>query len=574
MTIRDLRHAPHNSILRADVAIIGGGPAGLTIARELANTKMSVLVVDSGGLEYDSETQTLNAVENVGEPVKRSGAEEIGRGYTDALSWLNDIPAFELRNRLLGGSSHTWLGKSAAFDDMDFASRPWLRHTGWPFKRRDIQTALDRASELLNLGPNVYDEGLEQLLRSPPADLGIDRDFLRSFFWQFSKERDRGRQPMRFVNLARDADAANVDFLTYATVTEINLDPYGRRAHSLDVSSLDGQSARIRADTIVLCGGGIENARLLLSSNSVATEGIGNDRGVVGRYLVDHPRASLIRFTGTGIKAVASQFNFFGLTDKGKARYYLRGLSLSPDVQAREGLTNCAAYPAQVHAQNNPWAALSRLSRGVKRTALADVSCVLASSGMIASGLYNRLVHKHGLPHKSVELRFDVMAEQQLDPDSRITLSESRDPFGIPRARVDWKIGSVEVESIKRLGRLLFAEFNRVGLPGSQLAEWIEQDDPGKATFIDMAHPSCSTRMGNDPANSVVDANAMVHGIDGLFIAGSSVFPTGGHANPTLMILALAIRLSDHLKTRHRTGITMPQPLVDAEASEADLSGV
>ncbi|PZM07428.1 GMC oxidoreductase [Rhizobium tubonense] len=574
MTIRDLRSAPHNTILRADIVIVGGGPAGLTIARELANTKIRVLVVDSGGLEYDIETQALNGVENVGEPVQRSGAETIGRGYANELSWLNDIPAFELRNRLLGGSSHTWLGKCAAFDDMDFASRPWLRHSGWPFKRRDIQSALDRASELLNLGPNVYDEGLNRLLRAPPAELGISRDLLRPFFWQFSKERGGDRQPMRFINLARDCDAANVDFLTHATVTEINLDRYGRRISSLDVSSLDGKSATIRADTVVLCGGGIENARLLLASNSVAAAGIGNGRGVVGRYLVDHPRATLIRFTGPGIKAAASQFNFFGLTDRRKTHFYLRGLSLSPEVQAREGLTNCAAYPAQVHAKNNPWAALRRLSRGTRRTALADLSTVVASSGMIASGLYGRLVHKRGLPHKSVELRFDVMAEQQLDPESRITLSDSRDAFGIPRARVDWKIGTVEIESMKRFGRLLCEEFNRVGLPGSQPAEWIAQDDPGKASFIDMAHPSCTTRMGNDPSNSVVDADAMVHGIDGLFIAGSSVFPTGGHANPTLMILALAIRLSDHLKSRHRTGITMPQPFVDAEASENDLSGV
>jgi choline dehydrogenase-like flavoprotein len=127
---------------------------------------------------------------------------------------------------------------------------------------------------------------------------------------------------------------------------------------------------------------------------------------------------------------------------------------------------------------------------------------------------------------------------------------------------------------MRRFGRLLLEEFNRVGLPGSRVASWIDEDKDGKSAFIDMAHPSCTTRMGHDPSNSVVDINSMVHGIEGLFIAGSSVFPTGGHANPTLMIIALAIRLSDHLKTRHRTGVSMPQPLVDVDASQADLSGV
>jgi choline dehydrogenase-like flavoprotein len=574
MAIHDLRSAPHNTILRADVVIVGGGPAGLSIARELANTKLKVLVVDSGGLEYDAEIQTLNAVENVGEPMQQLGVEPTGRGYTDELAWLNHVPAFELRNRILGGSSHTWIGKCAAFDDMDFTHRPWLPHSGWPFKRSDLRPALDRAAELLNLGPNIYDDGLNRLLRSPPADLGISRDLLRTFFWQFSKERSRGHQPMRFINIARDSSAANIDFLTHATVTEINLDRHGRSASSVNASSLDGKGATVRADTIVLCGGGVENARLLLASNSVAAAGIGNGHGVVGRYLADHPRATLLHFTGPGIKRAASHFDFYGLAERGKPRFYLRGLSLSPEVQAREGLTNCAAYPSQMPAATDPWRALRRLARGAKETALSDIYSVASSSGMLASGLYRRAIQKRGLLHKCDELRFDAMAEQQLDPDSRVTLSDSRDRFGIPRARVDWKIGSTEVESMRRFGRLLLEEFNRVGLPGSRAARWIEEDKDGKSAFMDMAHPSCTTRMGHDPSNSVVDINSMVHGIEGLFIAGSSVFPTGGHANPTLMIIALAIRLSDHLKTRHRTGAAMPQPLVDADASQADLSGV
>ncbi|WP_271023676.1 GMC family oxidoreductase [Rhizobium sp. RCAM05973] len=171
---------------------------------------------------------------------------------------------------------------------------------------------------------------------------------------------------------------------------------------------------------------------------------------------------------------------------------------------------------------------------------------------MITSGLYNRLIRKRGLSHRSTELRFDAMAEQRLDPESRVTLSKQRDRLGQPLARVDWKIGSCEIESIKRFAQIMVDEFDRVGLPRPQLADWIEADDSGAAAFMDMAHPSCTTRMGTDPLTSVVDPNAMVHGIDGLFVAGSSVFPTPGHANPTLMVLTLAIRLADHLKRRHQ----------------------
>ncbi|WFU06421.1 GMC family oxidoreductase (plasmid) [Rhizobium sp. CB3171] len=561
MAIRDLRSAPDNTLLHADIAIVGGGPAGITIAQEFANTPVRILVIDSGGLDYEPELQTLNAVENIGEPVARAGIEPVGRGYSGGLEWLNEIPAFELRNRLLGGSTHTWVGKCAAFDEIDFARRPWLSLSGWPIGRDELQIALDRAGDLLNLGPNLYDERLYERLHSRPTDLGMNSDLLRPFFWQFSHERNRRGEPMRFNRCARKINATNIDFLTHATVTEVVLDHNGRRATSLNVTSLEGNKAIVDARTIVLCGGGIENARLLLASNTLMRSGIGNSRDVVGRYLADHPRTSLARVIGRDIDRIARHFNFYGLSHKGRTHFYLQGLSLSPDMQVREGLTNCAAYPVQIHADDDPWVALKRVAHGSHRTLAHDLSAIGRSPGMIASGLYNRLIRKRGLPHRSTELRFDVMAEQKLDPESRVTLSHTRDRFGRPLPRVDWQIGSCEIKSIKRLAQVISKEFGRIGLPRPQLADWIAMDDDGSAAFMDMAHPSCTTRMGTDRATSVVDPNAMVHGIDGLFVAGSSVFPTGGHANPTLMLLTLAIRLADHLKARH----AIERPYVIAE---------
>jgi choline dehydrogenase-like flavoprotein len=116
---------------------------------------------------------------------------------------------------------------------------------------------------------------------------------------------------------------------------------------------------------------------------------------------------------------------------------------------------------------------------------------------------------------------------------------------------IDWKIGPPEINSVKRFVGLVSSEFVRVGLPRPELPDWIAARENTLPVFMDMAHPSYATRMGTDPRTSVVDTNAMVHGIDGLFVAGSSVFPTPEHANPTLMLLALSIRLADHLKQRH-----------------------
>ncbi|MBP1872983.1 choline dehydrogenase-like flavoprotein [Ensifer adhaerens] len=566
MPIRDLRSAPTGTEFRPDVAIVGGGPVGLTIARELANSRCRVLVIESGSADFEAAQQTLNAVENVGEPIAREGVESPGRGYNGSLAWLNDIAPFELRNRGLGGSTHTWIGKCASFDEIDFERRSWLPVSGWPMTRESLAPALDRAAQLLNLGPNLYDERLFRRLHSPPDELGFDRDLLRPFFWQFSHERDQHGEPMRFAHVAAELVAPNIDILTHATVTQIQLDASGRRVASLDLRSVDGGCATVWPETVVLCAGGIENARLLLASRSLAAGGVGNARDVVGRYLSDHPRSTLLRFDRPDIDAVARHFNFYGLVDHGRTQFYLHGLRLSPTVQRQEGLVNCAAYPVQIHSPGDPWAALKRLMRGDRTRMARDLTVVARSPGFLAKGAFRRMVQKRGMMHRSDELRFDVMVEQKLDAESRVTLSDQVDRYGVPMPRVAWKIGSTEVQSVKRLARALVCEFGRNALPQPHLVDWIAWDEDDRAAFTDMAHPSCTTRMGSDPATSVVDPDAMVHGVDGLFVAGSSVFSTPGHANPTLMILGLAMRLADHLKMRlERRSVPVVTPRAVAE---------
>ncbi|WP_295814386.1 GMC family oxidoreductase [uncultured Nitratireductor sp.] len=548
MSILDLRTVPSGTQIDADLALVGAGPAGLAIAREFAGTALKVVLIESGGIAFDPNVQKLNRVENVGDPNTRD-AMSLQRGYTGDLAWLNDIPAFELRNRMVGGSTHTWVGKCAAFDDIDFDTRKWVPGSGWPLRRRDLTDVLDRAATLLNLGPNVYDKALYHRLASPPADIDLNDDLVRTFFWQFS-QRPNSSEPLRFGDIARELTAKNVDILTHATVTRIGLEASGRRVEILDLKSLAGSEAAVHARTVVLCGGGIENARLLLASNDIAGSGIGNERDCVGRYLADHPRTVIARFEKDSLQDVAEHFGFYGLKHKRRTHFYLRGLALSPRLQVREGLLNCATYPVQMLAPNDPWLALKRFYSGKKRFRLDDLRTALAAPGGLAAGLHRRLVMKRGLPRQLTELRFDAMAEQRPNRDSRVTLSSVRDPLGTPLARVNWKIGWAETASIARLAELISAEFWRIGLPQPKLEQWVLDEDFKNAPFSDMAHPSCTTRMGDDPATSVVNRDARVHGVDGLYVAGSSVFTTPGHANPTLMILAMALRLADHLKTR------------------------
>jgi choline dehydrogenase-like flavoprotein len=158
-----------------------------------------------------------------------------------------------------------------------------------------------------------------------------------------------------------------------------------------------------------------------------------------------------------------------------------------------------------------------------------------------------------GVPHKLDRLGIHVITEQQPDPESRLVLSEQTDPIGLPRMKAYWKISEADRRSVVRIGQLLQDELTKAGLPVPVMDDWIVHNRPFEGTLVDMSHTIGTTRMSDDPRTGVVDGECEVHGVKGLYIAGSSVFPTSGHANPTLMILALAIRLADKLKTELRT---------------------
>lgn len=550
MAIRDLRTAPAGHEIHTDVAVVGGGPAGLAIARELCGTRIRVTVIDSGGFEDDSALDSLNKVENVGAP---AAGRKIGRGYSGSLAWLNDIPAFELRHRGLGGSTRTWIGKCAAFDAIDLEKRRWIPGSGWPVSHAQLVPYLDRAAEFLNLGPNVYDQDLYGLLRSPPSQDMFSSDRLRPFFWQFSHE-PGSSEPMRFRHVAERADAHNIDFLTHATVTGIDTADGGARVRSVTVRNEQGGHAVVHAPVVVLCAGGIENPRILLASRGNRRAGLGNEHGVVGRYLADHPRAKIASVPERAIAKVSRIFTFYGLADPAAPSYYLHGLSLSPALQRKEGLLNCAAYPVQTLAADDPWLALRRLLRGPDREMAAHLWNVMRSPGLLAAGAVERLHRRKGVPRKAVALQFDALVEQRPNPQSRVTLSRNRDRHGVPIPKVDWRIGDLEIQSLCRLAQEIAAAFSRASLPEPMLPDWVLQGDARDVPLADMAHPSGTTRMGTDVRTSVVDANCMVHGVEGLFVAGSSVFPTSGHANPTLMIVGLALRLADHLRAYVRDG--------------------
>jgi choline dehydrogenase-like flavoprotein len=576
MEIIDLAKFGADTVFNAELIIVGGGPAGLTIAREFIGAPIRVLVLESGLINETPAHAALSELESVGEP--STAAQKRTRNTVHGPSsfmWSPELQPFGVRSRALGGATHVWAGKCAAFDRIDFAKRPWVPNSGWPIARDALDAYIDRAAHVLNLGPNVYDTRLWDWIGAPRSVRWLDSEGLRSFFWQFARSRLDRPDIMRFGQEFASLKAKNIRVLVNATVTRIGLTEDGTSFDHVEMSTLLGARHRAEGRSAVIAGSTIENARLLLASNDVQPGGIGNSRDMVGRFLMDHAVARVGTFKPDDIPSIMRRFGLYGVRHSGRTHMYMHGLAPTPDVQEREHLLNCAVYFTPDRSPDNPWDALKRLIRGKNSYPLRDLYFLISGGALVAKGVSMKAFSSHvmpdllkrlivdttyfpnfvvdafqsqGLPHKLSAVWMEIISEQRPDPDSRVTLSNRTDRLGVPLPKVDWHINDDERRTIVRVSQMTRRLFARAGLPEPILEAWVNREMLQDAEIIDFAHTSGTTRMSRDPRSGVVDADCQVHGVRGLYIAGASTFPTNGHANPTLMILALAIRVADKIK--------------------------
>lgn len=525
-----------------DICIIGSGPAGATLAAELSGGPDRIVILESGGFERRADCDALNEIESIG----RNRAEQ-----------------WPVRNRIVGGASHTWGGRCAPFDEIDFEVRDWVPASGWPMTEADMVPYLDRSAAHLGLSPGSGYSGEDfwRIAGRQAPTAAADPARLLPFFWQHSRD-DNESYPYEYTRFGRrlgDRLGANVTLVSGATVVKIRTQTSGKAVRGVDFAAPDGQIGTITAPVVVLCGGGIENARMLLVSDDTGPAGLGNGHDLVGRYLMDHLRGPLGYFDPAGPIALRKRFGRYNVN----GRFFRGGFRLSPRIQREEGLLNCAAWLGETLADDDPWDEMRRILRG--RVRASDIGLLASNAGLFAGSVRDYFIEHNGIRRKLAELVLLGMVEQRPDPDSRITLSNQRDRFGIPISRIDWRSHPDEARTMRRTGELVAAEMVRMGFPAPDLAEWVRDGAAMPDDFVDVAHPTGTTRMSDDPAKGVVDRNGMVHGIDGLYVTGSSVFPTAGHCNPTQLIVAMAIRLADQLKARQGAG----QPLVTVTRAAA-----
>lgn len=561
MAIHDIRQNEHSS-LNADVCIIGSGPAGLSIAAQFIGTNIKICVLESGGLSPDPADERLSAFESVG--VQRVEGT---------------------RRRAFGGTSWAWTGQCGVMDEIDYQARPWVPFSGWPISSDDVAPYLERAGRLLGLGPVVTERNWREVIRRA-GDLNTwDHQLLQAALFQFSRESQESSEGARTFALKKVEGgnnlgslqhagapqavnfgtmyrqeferSENIKVLLHANATEIHTSENSKKVRSVTVRSTTGSTLTVNSKVVVLAAGGIDNARLLLASRSNSPCGLGNARGMVGRFLADHPMALAAVYNGEGSREFRRQLGHRWLDAGGNRHLYQCGLRINPELQRREELLNCAFHLVEYGETIPSVVRAGRFLRSLKNEGFTSQTSVdlfeLARDpvGLLKGG-YDRYVARQPTLSKPDTVAVCCVVEQQLDADSRVLLSDVQDELGMPQARIDWRVADADFHTAKRATQILIAEMRRVGLPLPELQPWLsEGPDEFRAQVHDMAHPMCSTRMSGDPSTGTVDLNCQVHGVDGLYVAGSSTFSTPGYMNPTLMIVALSLRLSDHIKNIH-----------------------
>jgi choline dehydrogenase-like flavoprotein len=526
----DARTLTSGQSFAADICIIGAGPAGLAMALELGGrTGIKILLIDSGGFEHDDAPESLNLGTTNGDPCLSLDFIRARRFAGTATKWHTSEP----------GSLGT---KYLPLDEIDFKNRPWVPNSGWPFDYAHLIPWYQRAVKVCGVGPFDYSTDAWSDAASRPWPLeGTDAT---SAVYQLGPD-------TVFMNDARTKiePLENVRCLLNATVTDLDRDSGGEKITGLTVRTLTGVSLKATASSYVLAAGGVENARLLLAW------GIGNQHDQVGRYYTDHPETVFANF----VPADGSIFNRSAFYDRRTLRGIdvLGRLVLRPEAMEREKLLNMAVI---IHPRpaRRMWLAVeamrrlnaARHTRSIKPGFYRDLFHAIAGLPSIAGYArrkqrgqkfmtrgWSRWPDNPG-EYQTFEPVFYL--EQSPDPDNRITLGPDRDALGMPRPVLHWRWRDMDRRSVARGGEIFDAAFRKAG---------IGRLDPLPApSFIQGTHhPAGTTRMSDDPRLGVVDSNGKVHGMTNLFVTGASVFPTSSFANPMLTIVAMALRLADHL---------------------------
>lgn len=536
--IIDINELKSDTALKAQICIIGAGVAGITLALELARKDIQVILLEGGNLEFSSQSQALYRGKNIGK-----------KYYTLDTSRL----------RFFGGTSNHWGGNCRELEEIDFKQRDWVPHSGWPITKDDLKDYYIRAATYCKLTPNksfqandwltptlslpeMSEDAVINITQFSPSVVGNKKFKALSFGDAYLKEIEK---------------SPNITLALNANVAKIIKHQNKEKILSVKINRFDGVSFNIDADNFILSAGGIENARLLLVSKHNGDNGLGNKHDLVGRFFMEHIGINLGVMVPS--KNDLSRYDLLEVPSRRlspQAKKQIRTkafITFSNQTLTTEKMLNASVTISREHLpashKSKAYRSLRTLVENAKYGELTNnmrqhLRNVLSGLDDAAHGLKWKLFH---LDDPVKLYRIHLQAEQAPNHKSRVTLSDKTDALGIPQVELNWQLTAQDLDTVRKTAMEIALEMGKSGL-GRVIVDLPRSDKALYEKIKGDWHHMGTTRMHESPEKGVVDANCKVHGISNLYVAGSSVFPTGGHSVPTFTIIALAIRLADHLK--------------------------
>ncbi|MEJ2295127.1 MAG: GMC oxidoreductase [Candidatus Lokiarchaeota archaeon] len=522
--IIDSSELPKNTTINSDVCIIGAGAAGLAIAQQLMHSNISVALYEGGGMEYDYKSQELYKGENLGIPYP---------------------PLDSVRARYYGGTTNFWAGFVAEFSEREFEPRSWIPNSDWPIRKSDIDPYFEKAFSLCMHGSGEYRWDLQYWLDK----LGIDSFPYNGDMFNFHITQIMKRTRPEYRNFGlylykEISKSKNVTVYLNSNITELNTNPDGNTITSCDAYTLSGNYFSIKAKHYIVACGGIENARLLLASNSTIKSGIGNSSDMVGRYFCAHPSGVLGKLFIPGKKHPFE--NIFAKNTTKSGSKFTGEFQLSNKYTEKYNLTNCFIWlrpieePYVSDGTRSAWTLKGKLPDHL----LYHLGNVINEIDTIANRQYYKYIKETPVNEFEIQLTFESTPVY----DSRVTLVNERDRFNKQLAGLDWELSDIDKNTLLKCAELFAKEMGQTGIGRVQIKDDLSSEWPKYLWTVH--HHCCTTRMSDDPSTGVVDKNCKVFSMDNLYIAGSSVFSSACIGRPTYLLVALDMRLADHISKR------------------------
>lgn len=517
----DGRSVQNGATLKTEICIIGGGAAGITLAREFSKHPLDVCLLESGGFHPDRLTQALYEGECVGLPYELEST----------------------RSRFFGGSTNCWGGFCRPLENFHFEKRDWLPYSGWPFKRTDLESWYLRAHEICGIDPDKYDPDHWQKALNDRRLMVLPLKSGRVVTHIFQTNKAKRCFGTIFRQELKRSEMIKIYLYSNAIYIETN--DTARSVNRVKVACLGGGSFWVQAKIFVLAAGGIENPRLLLLSSGVQSAGLGNEYDLVGRYFMEHP-AIVIGSLRLREDYIPTQFY-----DTGYAVVRLpmaAAFTLSENTKVQENLPDSVTFIETIFKGEDcaGTESLKAIYQEYRKGARPQDLCRHVRNIFADFADVSKFVYGFFVTPKSLIRRYQLVTiiEPTPNPGSRVTLSAEKDQLGCHMVRLNWRLTDADRRTLERTSEILRDDFESSDLGTVSALEGDRWPPQAKWTW----HHMGTTRMHSDPRQGVVDENCRMHSVANLFIAGSSIFPAVGSNAPTLTIIALAVRLADHIR--------------------------